>query len=117
METIGERVIRIRLAKGWNQAELVKQSKVGQSTVVGVEKGSRNKAPSSLIEIAHALGVDAYWLKTGIGEITGKGRELSDVETLLLKAYPLLSDDLKESWCDAAKKAIERNVADKAKAA
>lgn len=67
METLGERVKRLRVSLGLTQEQLASKASVGQSTITGIEKGARNKAPSSIVEIAHALDVDAYWLKTGIG--------------------------------------------------
>jgi len=68
METTGERVTRLRTALELTQDQLAKKAGVAQSTINGIEKGARQKMPSSLIEIAHALGVDAYWLKTGKGK-------------------------------------------------
>lgn len=116
METLGERVIRLREARGWNQSALAKESGIGQSTVAGIEGGSRNKAPSSLIEIAHALGVDAYWLKTGLGK-QKPDIQLSADESLLLRALPLISDEMRELWINAAQKAVDRDNEHKAKAA
>lgn len=116
METIGERIIRLREARGWNQTDLAKKAKVAQSTVAGVETGARIKAPSSLIEIAHVLGVDSYWLKTGKGSRLG-GRQLSEDEEALLNALPLLDADVRESWIELAKKKVARLEAEKQKAA
>lgn len=76
METLGERVTRLRKALELTQDELAKKAGVGQSTINGVEKGARQKMPSSLIEIAHALGVDAFWLKTGNGSQGKKTLEI-----------------------------------------
>ena len=117
MEILGERLKRLRAAKGWTQEKLTTEAGVGQSTINGIEKGARQKMPSSLIEIAHALGVDAYWLKTGIGDMYGKGRKLNNDEDLLLQALPLIGEELRDSWLYLAKKAVDRNSGDQAKAA
>jgi len=70
-ETLGQRVARLRTDRGLTQKQLADAAGLGQSTIAGMEKDARDKAPSSLIEIAHALGVDAYWLKTGKGIAPG----------------------------------------------
>lgn len=70
-ETLGQRLARIRQEKGFTQDQLAKLAGVGQSTVGGIESGSRAKVPGSLIDIAHALGVDSYYLRYGIRSIVG----------------------------------------------
>lgn len=67
IETTGDRVKRLRERREWTQQQLADRAGVAQSTINGIEKGVRQKMPSSLIEIADALNVDAYWLKTGRG--------------------------------------------------
>jgi len=117
METIGERVTRLRSEKKWTQDQLAKEAGIAQSTVNGVEKGARQKRPSSLIKIAHALGVDANWLRTGIGKQGGAGIHLTEEEELLLRALPLLDPGTKRSWFLTAKDVLEQHDSSKQKAA
>lgn len=95
-ETIGKRVVRIRKLKGWNQATLVRESKLPQSTVGSIENDSRTKESSALIDIAHALGVDAYYLKTGKGSIPDV--LLTTDERKIVEAFRLFGAEMKMSW-------------------
>lgn len=117
METLAERVIRLREAKGWKQKDLIRESGAPQSTVASIENGDRSKAPSSIVEIAHALGVDAYYLKTGEGSPRGPCREFSKDEELLLAAFPLLDKGTRRSWLLTAEDVIEQDGARKQSAA
>jgi len=70
MTTLRDRLIAEREAKGWTGAELARQCKIAQSFVGALEsRGQQNS--KFLPEMAHALGVDAYWLKTGKGNKRG----------------------------------------------
>lgn len=109
METIGERVKRIRATKGWSQADLVRNSKLPQSTVASIENDSRTKESSALIDVAHALGVDAYYLKTGLGEARQK-KQLSLDEETILAGFSLLDPETREDWLNSAKRRIARHT-------
>lgn len=100
METIGQRVIRTRKEKGWNQATLVRESKLPQSTIASIENDSRTKESSAIIDVAHTLGVDAYWLKTGKGE--RYSRHLSDAERRIIDGYRLMERPVQEFWLQSA---------------
>lgn len=73
-----------------------------------LENNERTARPD-LIGIAHALEVDAYWLKTGKGSKKGSRRTLSEDEQTIIAALPLISADMRESWLDAAHKALARS--------
>lgn len=113
---MAERVIRLREAKGWDQKDLVRESKLPQSTIASIEKGDRGKARSPLVELAHVLNVDAYYLKTGEGNPHGT-MKLSEQECLLLTAFPLLDEGVKDIWITSAKKTLADYEASKPKAA
>ena len=109
MDTFAERLRKTREGKGLTQdglAKLVDRTK-SQSIIANLESGA-NKSSTYLPEIAHILGVDAYWLKTGKGHPVGKGKALSPDEELIVSALSLISEDLRESWLDAARRAVER---------
>ncbi|WP_150428850.1 helix-turn-helix transcriptional regulator [Dechloromonas sp. CZR5] len=114
METIGQRVKRIRSDKGWNQSDLVRHSKLPQSTVASIENDSRTKESSALIDVAHTLGVSAYWLKTGKGEPSA--HKLSQEEQTIIEGYRLLEPAAKEMWLLVAHSKISE-AETKAKAA
>lgn len=67
MNTLAERMKAIRDQKGWSQTELARRSGVKQS-FIGALEAKNQKTSGFLPELAHALGVDAYWLKTGKGK-------------------------------------------------
>jgi len=82
-ETIGQRLRNAREKRGMTQDQLAAESGIAQSTIQGIEDGSRGKRPSSLIELAHALGVDAYYLKTGIETLVCNDRDIDAVVKLM----------------------------------
>ena len=82
METLGERIKRLREAKGMTQDQLAKAAGCAQSTIGTLEKDGRTTRPD-LIMIAHALGVDAYYLKTGVDSIIGGDKTINDVVALM----------------------------------
>lgn len=82
METIGERLESARVARGLTQEALAKAAGVKQSTIAGIENGSRNKRPD-LVPIAHALGVDAYWLRNGVRTVIAGDKRINQVVELM----------------------------------
>lgn len=70
MDTIGERIIYLRKKRGLTQERLSALSGVAQPTLSRIEKG-RVQEPEKIFEIARALRVNAYFLKTGQGSETG----------------------------------------------
>lgn len=83
MGTIGQRLRKIREQRGLTQEALSAASGIAQSTIQGIEDGSRGKRPSSLIELAHALGVDAYYLKTGIEVMICNDKDINAIAELM----------------------------------
>jgi transcriptional regulator with XRE-family HTH domain len=107
METLAERLRQERERLGWTQPELARRSGVKQSFIGALE--ARNQESSAwLPELAHALGVDTYWLKTGKGRRVAK--ELTADEALILAALPLISQDMREMWLETARRAVARNA-------
>lgn len=82
METLGERIRRLREAKGYSQGELGRLIGAGQSTISTLEKDGRTKRPD-LILLAHALGVDAYYLKMGVESLLCGDSAIHEVAKLM----------------------------------
>lgn len=116
METIGERVKRLRDAQGLTQNELARLAGIAQSTISGIEKGERQIQPSSLIELAHILRTEAYYLKYGSGVSDIDGATSEDVREIV-KAFPLLDPGVKEIWISSARAALKKAEDEKRKAA
>lgn len=83
VETLGQRLKRLRNAIGLTQGDLAKKAGCGQSTISGLENDTRPKRPD-LIEIAHVLGVDAYYLRTGVATIIAGDRRINEVVDLMM---------------------------------
>jgi len=64
--TLAERLRELRKAAELTQQQLADAAHVKQSFIGALESGEQ-KTSSWLPEIAKALNVDCYWLKTGIG--------------------------------------------------
>lgn len=69
--SIGKRVRQARKHIGLTQAELAKKVGMKQSTLSELETGESTRT-SSVATIANALGVSAYWLDTGLGDMTSQ---------------------------------------------
>lgn len=66
METLAKRLIAARTEKGLSQQALATLAGVAQSTIGGLEAGTRESA-RKITAIADALGVSAAWLADGRG--------------------------------------------------
>jgi transcriptional regulator with XRE-family HTH domain len=64
--TLAERLVSEREKREWSQETLARKAKIATSFIGALESGAQ-KTSGYLPEIAHALGVDCYWLKTGRG--------------------------------------------------
>lgn len=104
MKTLADRLKDERDALGWSQPELARRSGVKQSFIGALEAGNQ-KSSSWLPELAHALKVDAYWLKTGRGQRTG-GVSLSSDEQTIIDAFRLFDEGRKDEWLYVANKQL-----------
>lgn len=114
MVTFAERLKATREKKGLTQdalAKLVDRSK-SQSIIANLES-SANKSSTYLPEIAHALGVDAYWLKTGRGQPNPSSPTLSDDERTLLAGFALMGEEMRQSWLETAQRTVDKATAAK----
>lgn len=82
MKTLADRLRKSRKAKGWSGPQLAKKAGIGQSFIGALESGAQESS-GWLPEIAHALGVDAYWLKTGVEPIIGGDKRIDEIVRLL----------------------------------
>ena len=112
--SFAERIKAERERLGLSQDELAKlvDKKKKQSFISNFETGARN-GTAWIVEIAHALGVDAYWLKTGKGIRLAAGLQLSDDQATLLKGFALFDKSLQDNWIENAQRAIDKDAAAK----
>ena len=100
MTTFSERLRDARDAAGITQDALAKAiGQKKQSVIASLESG-QNKSSSYIPEIAKALRVDAYWLKTGKGERSSN--QLSGQEQRIIDGFRLMERPLQEFWLQAA---------------
>src|SRR5579862_9507973 len=80
-ETIGQRLKRLRLARGLSQRELAAPG-VSYAYISRIEAGTRQPSVKALRKLAGKLGVSADFLETGSELDPAEARELrlSDVE-------------------------------------
>lgn len=111
MDHISDRMKAERRRLGLTQEDLAAKAKISQSFIGALE--SRNQESSSWIpEIANALGVSAYWLKTGKGQhLTGSPVDLSEQQRTLISAWSLIDPDTLDSWVALARKKLEHQHA------
>jgi len=94
MATVGERIKKVREAKGWTQERLADESKVSRGFLSEVEKHGKNISLDLLLRIANALGASVGYLATGEGEQLGERKpvviplELSQAAEELRLSYP-----------------------------
>jgi len=105
MDTLAARLKQERERLGWSQPDLARRSGVKQS-FIGALEARAQESSGWLPELAHALGVDTYWLKTGRGRRVA--RELTRDEQLVLDALPLLDPAVREIWIQSARAALDR---------
>src|SRR6184192_4858842 len=83
-ETIGERLKRLRLEKGFSQRELSAPG-VSYAYISRIEAGSRRPSVKALRELARKLGVSADYLETGsdLRDVDDRELRLADAELKL----------------------------------
>ena len=73
MDTIGDRLRRVRERKLITQADLSAESGVTEATISRIENGQTGPTrPSTARKLAQVLGVDPVWLMFGEEESEGK---------------------------------------------
>lgn len=68
LETLGARIRYMRTVLAISQTELAKRAKITQPVISELESG-KAQTSGHTASIAHALGVNAYWLETGRDEM------------------------------------------------
>lgn len=91
-----DRLRKARIEKNISQVELSRLTGESQSKIAALESG-RNKKPTNTVQLAEILGVSAYWLETGKGEMhpSPAQNEIKDIHRPMLWSSndPLPDDD------------------------
>lgn len=66
-ESLGDRIARLRRAKGWNQTELADRIGTKPAQISKYERGTYLPRPDLLPKLGEALGVSLDYLMTGRG--------------------------------------------------
>lgn len=94
----GEKVLRMRKARGWSQEELAEKIGVTRQAVSRWESETAKPDADKIIAICDLFGVTAdYLLRDGDGTISGENRDTDRKTTALGEAIRKLS--LAESGC------------------
>ncbi len=81
--TLAKRLIQARSAAGMTQGDVAQAIGITQPSYSSLERGV-SKRTNYIGSLAHVLGVDAYWLETGAGQM----RKLGVAEQLAEYAMP-----------------------------
>lgn len=91
-----DRLRKARIEKNLSQVDLGRLTGASQSKIAALESG-RNKKPTNIIELSEILGVSAYWLETGKGDMhpSPAQDEIKDIHRPMLWSSndPLPEDD------------------------
>ena len=91
-----DRLRKARIEKNISQVELGRLTGESQSKIAALESG-RNKKPTNTVQLAEILGVSAYWLETGKGEMhpSPAQNEIKNIHRPMLwsSSDPLPEDD------------------------
>ncbi len=63
--SVGERIIKLREQKQWNQKELAYEININVSVMNRIEKGTRSITDIEIVKIAEVLGISTDYLLTG----------------------------------------------------
>jgi transcriptional regulator with XRE-family HTH domain len=58
---LGRRVLQLRTARNWSQAELARRAGVAPQTLAQIERGTRTPHPATIERLADALRIN-YWI-------------------------------------------------------
>lgn len=87
-DSLASRLKAARKAAGMSQEELAAASGVSQSDISKIERG-KTLSPAGILDLARALGVNPFWLKTGEGDMH---HEHSNTQPVTTKGrVPLIS--------------------------
>ena len=92
METIGERIKKIRQLKGLTQTQFAERINSVQNTVTGYENGRRNPSAPVIALICREFGINQRWLETGEGEM--EVAPDNSILAALKEKYHLDADDM-----------------------
>jgi transcriptional regulator with XRE-family HTH domain len=94
MATVGDRIKKVREARGWTQEKLADEAKISRGFLSEVEKHNKNISLDLLLRIGNALGASVGYLATGEGDQPGERKavvipsELSQAAQELHLTYP-----------------------------
>lgn len=95
--TLGERIKRLRMERGWSQAQFALKLEVHAKQVSGWERNAHTPSTDVLIKMAEALGVSLDYLAFEDRDASRRV-DIADVELLeKLEAIDKLSDSDKQT--------------------
>lgn len=69
METVAERVKKIRISQGFSQKDFAKKLNITQSVISDIENKRRGISRNVLLSMGREFDINANWILTGQGEI------------------------------------------------
>ncbi len=87
MDTLGERIQKLRKKNNLNQKEMADKMKIKQSSLSSMENNKALPSLETVISLCKGLEVDANWLLTGV-----EGVKISKDESVLINKYRKLTE-------------------------
>ncbi len=112
MNTLGKRLKAARKSKGFTQQELEKLSGVSQQLISKIES-EKIESTTEVFNLAEVLDVNAKWLATGNGEMSGESRVVSSEHSRedlnILKMLGMITSEQKKDALADIQEFIRRN--------
>jgi transcriptional regulator with XRE-family HTH domain len=107
METIGERLKRLRKELKLRQGEFARRIDLSQSMLSGIENGNEILSDRNMKLICLEFGVNLEWLQHGGDGPIFKSQELTSDEKELLETYDKLISETQKEVRDYANEKLE----------
>lgn len=126
-ETIGQRILKVRKALGFNMEQFGERIGVTKGSVNNIEKDRNMPSQVTIRSICREFNVDYTWLTEGIGDdmfITGEKSKidriieeygLSEKERPLVEGYLNAPESVRRQVADYLNSIVEREIAKRQK--
>lgn len=115
MDSIVQRIIKVRTDLGYNQSRFAEKLNLDRSTISMCESGKRSFSKRTISDICEKFNVNPVWLETGEGEpyndtadstllLLRAEYELDDMDVKLIEGYLSLSPIERQVFKDYVKK-------------
>ena len=98
METIGDRIKKVRKALRLTQVAFAKRIGTVQNTLTGYERGRFSPSSPVITLICREFHVNEEWLRTGAGEMNTLSTRTDEIAAAVHKMFPDESEDFRRQF-------------------